>query len=577
MKDMESISLIFKILAFIFLIFHFGCSSPQERVVPEIKEPPKINFGPTSSENTIFKDQTKEYGLEGVTGSHFYAVDFNSDSFTDLVVLPDLYSTPRFYQFNSQTKKFILLGFSPFKTLFPASFLNFADLDRDGILDVLVGTFNQQKSITPMPLRLFKGVLKKGRLAYQEVKGAFGKISAWPTSSAVFLDFDLDGYLDLYVGNWLGYLGKDKLPVPDKLFKGEGLKFRDISRVLRGENEFIRSSGTYFNARPTIGVSTCDVDKNGYPDILTSSSLRKKNKLWLNLSESKTGKRVFIDYGVESGFAKLTGGNSFYSLCGDFDGDQVFDILTGEFNYSHDFEVNDRSALLKGLSHSFPPKFKRESHHLDVGRWAKGRSDRRGHFFDFNNDSLSDLLIDDSGFPPDSRQYLLKQGKMKKFKNVSKISGLDFVNPSGTVLVDLNRDGKMDVITGQIKIRDRRIKPRVYLFLNRSQNKNRSINVFLRGKKSNIRGIGSLVTLKTNQGKQMRWVQRSFGTTPSQNGEGTHFGIAYGDKPLQLTIKWPYKDLFKKYSLERFKFKRNLDLTFCESGKIIVGRAKSCP
>ena len=129
-------------------------------------------------------------------------------------------------------------------------------------------------------------------------------------------------------------------------------------------------------------------------------------------------------------------------------------------------------------------------------------------------------------------------------------------------------------LTGQIKIRDPRIKPRVYLLINQSQNANRSIRVFLRGKKSNVRGIGSLLTLKTMQGKQMKFYQTAFGPTPSQNGEGVSFGIVKGDRPLKLSVRWPYKKVAKKYSLKRFKFKRNLDFTLCESGKIYTGRPK---
>jgi hypothetical protein len=558
--------LIFK--TFLLSILIFGCSTSSEKAVPEKKERPKINYGPSPTENPLFRDSTKDYGLEGVTGSHFYAVDFNSDSFTDLVVLPDLYSAPKFYKFDSRSKKFILIGSSPFKTLFPASFLSFADLNRDGILDVLVGTFNQQKSITPMPLKLFKGVLQNERLTYQEIKGAFGKTSALPTSSAVFLDFDLDGHLDLFVGNWFDYRQKEKTPIRDMLFKGRGFKFSDASKLLRGEDILKPETNILINAKPTIGVSICDLDQNGYPDILTSSSLRKGNKLWFNTEDNTSKERVFIDYGDDSGAARK--GNSFYLLCGDYNGDQVFDILTGEFNYSYDFEGVDRSALLTRINNGFPPKYKAEMNHLDIGRWAKNRADRRGYFIDFNNDSLADLLIEDSGFPPHSRLYLLKQ--KKKFINVSKVSGLDLVNPSGTILVDINRDGKTDVITGQIKIRDPRIKPRVYLLINQSQNANRSIRIFLRGKKSNIRGIGSLLTLKTMQGKQMKFYQTSFGPTPSQNGEGVSFGIVKGDKPLKLNVRWPYKNMVKKYSLERFKFKRNLEFTLCESGKIHIGR-----
>ncbi|RLA65395.1 MAG: hypothetical protein DRQ88_03405 [Epsilonproteobacteria bacterium] len=581
--------MIFKTLVITFLIFNFGCSSPKERPVPKKRERRKVNYGPTIVDNSLFKDQTKEFGLGNITGSHFYAVDFDSDSLTDLVVLPDQYSSPQFYKFNNN--KFEKLNYSPFEKIFPASFLSFADLDKDGVLDVLVGTFNQKKDIPPTPLKLFKGTVKNGKLKYIEVKNAFLKIPAYPTSSAVFLDFDLDGDLDLYMGNWFGYLREFKLPLPkgfsrqpdrpklampDKFLKGEGFRFTDISEVLRGESKYSKDREIFLNAGPTLAVSTCDVDQNGYPDILTSSSVGRNNKLWLNLIDRKTGKRKYIDYGGRSGFAKTSaGGNSFFSLCGDYNRDLRFDIMSGEFNYYYELEKKDRSALLKNISIGFPPEFKRSFSALDLGRGNKSRSDRRGNFLDFNNDSLLDILIDDSGNPPGSRLYLLEQINVNKFKNISGNSGLNITNPSGTVLIDVNKDGKMDLITGQVKIRDSRIRPRVYLFINTSRDKNRSVRFYLRGRKSNIRGIGSLLVLTTSIGKQIKWVQASFGPTPSQNEEGSSFGIPKGLKLNQVTVKWPSKNSQAKvYSLKRYKFKKHLDFTLCESGKILVGRPK---
>ena len=73
----------------------------------------------------------------------------------------------------------------------------------------------------------------------------------------------------------------------------------------------------------------------------------------------------------------------------------------------------------------------------------------------------------------------------------------------------------------------------------------------------------------------MKWIQNSFGSTPSQNAEGLHFGLGRDDKLVQVNVRWPYKNTRQiKYFLKKFKFKNDLDFTLCESGKIIVGRPK---
>lgn len=60
----------------------------------------------------------------------------------------------------------------------------------------------------------------------------------------------------------------------------------------------------FSNARPTFGASICDVDGNGYMDILTVSSSGYDNKLWLNLFDKKKESRVFVNYGQETGYAE---------------------------------------------------------------------------------------------------------------------------------------------------------------------------------------------------------------------------------------------------------------------------------
>ena len=142
-----------------------------------------------------------------------------------------------------------------------------------------------------------------------------------PTASIVPLDFNLDGEIDLYLANWFSQKDNNPKPVTDYLLQGKGFEFTDVGSQLRGEYDYNKSDKIYPNATPTFGASVCDVDKNGLPDIMTSNSNGYYNKLWLNID----GKN-FVNYGMESGYAadnegsadQKGGGNSFFSLCGDY-------------------------------------------------------------------------------------------------------------------------------------------------------------------------------------------------------------------------------------------------------------------
>ena len=133
---------------------------------------------------------------------------------------------------------------------------------------------------------------------------------------------------------------------------------------------------SYYNATPTFGVSTCDIDQNGFPDILTSSNNGYYNKLWFNLFDPSINYRHFRDYAKETGYAsdnngardRLGGGHSFVAVCADYNNDGLMDVYSGELFHSHDNESKDKSALLTGSRSIFPPKFLRTEYINDDGK-----------------------------------------------------------------------------------------------------------------------------------------------------------------------------------------------------------------
>ena len=568
-----------------------GCSTSFEgikRLWRPKKEKQKIEHkldyrsGPSVEHSENFPEIAGDLGLKDAVATNLYAVDFDNDGFTDLVLLPDYYSVPVFYRYDG--KQFLPLSYSPFESTVSASLLYFVDFNRDGILDLLAGTLNQKTELTKTPLRLFQGKIKKGKVFYQEQVGAFPS-QIFPLASLAVFDFDLDGQLDVYLGNWFNYVEQQVEAVPDRLFKGDGFKFKDVSSLLEEEHDYKESLGGYYNARPSFGVSTCDVDQNGFPDILVAASSGYENKLWMNLYQKKKG-RFFKDYGKESGFAAdqegtlnpQNGGNSFFATCCDYNNDSIMDIILGELSHAYDQETRDRSSILTGSRQTFPPQFIRTEYYMDdgTGRWSQG--DRRGFFMDYNLDGLVDIVVANSGFPPKSRLVLFEQEDNHAFKDVGQQMGIDIANPMGTILIDIDRDGRPDLISGQTRLRDASINSRIYFFKNEvKRHEKRSLRIYLCGRKSNRDALGAMLMLNTSKRQMRHWVEYASGAFISQNEKGIFFGLGT-DALENLTVRWPYFDqkknsvLEKKYDLSSLKFKEFLELTLYETGTFKIGR-----
>lgn len=595
-------------LTSLLLILSFSCSKLPEKSSDEesirlseeldslSKKVQVVNFGPTLKEGGQFIDRTAELGLSNLVAVTFNALDLNFDGYTDLVILPTYYSRPKFYLWNKSNQKFELWNHDPLPNDFKASFMIFNDFNKDKVPDLISGVLNQRSEVSQIPLKYYVGEMLNGKLKFVEDIKAFS-VPVEPTSSVTAIDFDLDGWLDLFVSNWFENKNGQYLPVADRLLRNNNGKFEDATALLR--NEADKASDQLYppNAKPTYGASTCDIDQNGWPDILTVSSSGHKNKLWMNLRESKTGERFFEDVGPLSNYASdpdgnlipTGGGRSFFSACIDYNDDGLMDVFVGELSHAYDNDQVDRSSILTGSKETYPPYFLRTEYVSDATSESWNQGDRRGVWVDYNIDGKVDIVVDNSGFPPYSRLVLFEQDETRAFLNVASQVGIDVVNPTGTITLDFNKDGLPDILTSQNNIRKADISPRLYLFQNAGNYLGRrSVKVHVQGSKSNSDAIGAMVMLytqsKTKKVVLRRWNEWSQGGLPSQNESGVHFGISEGMEVMGAKVRWPYKrksgfssgEVHEKlYSLKDFPEKNHLEFTLCEDGRVLTGKV-SC-
>ena len=544
------------VASLILLSVLIGCGTKEKRSTPSysnkasrIKKSFKVLKSGPSIESSDFVDISDTAGLGNIKASKFYIYDLNGDDREDLIILPEFYSTPVFYV---RTKS----GFRKSKKIFfespvKASFLNIDDFDKDGLPDILVAAHNQKTELTKSPIQLFRGVRSRGNIIFKLDKKRIFK-GRNPVTSISTLDYDQDGHLDYYVGNWYDKTKKShEQLVSDKLYTFKNNKIHDISGALVGENN--RSNRT-----PTYGVSHCDLDGDGTVDILTSSSSGFSNKLWIGKKES--GVLKFRDRAKDSGFdqdqeGEMTtkgGGNSTYSLCADYNNDGIMDLVVGEISHSYDSETRDRSSILTGEGLGFPPTFIRNEYISDLGKENWNQGDQRANWLDINNDGLIDLMVENSGFPPHTRLILFVQEKDHAYVDFSKKMGLDVMNPIGSTYFDYNGDGKLDILVSQTDVRNKNIKKKLFLFENRLAQTGKWISLKLEGKNSNKNAIGAKVVLRTKDGReQTRWHQVNSGPFPSQNSQYLHFGLGKSSVK-EVVVHWPFEKNKKKV-IQTFK------------------------
>ena len=275
------------------------------------------------------------------------------------------------------------------------------DYDRDGHLDLFVGNYvrwtpetdlfcsltgDAKSYCTPESYQGQSGVLyrNQGDSTFEDVTAAAGvRAPAAKALGAVMLDFDDDGWMDLFVANDTQ---------PDQLFenRGDGT-FEDVG-VLAGVA--FSDAGV---ARAGMGADAADYDGSGRPDLVIGHFSTEMMALYHN-----EGNGLFIDEGPRSAIGRatlptLTFGCFFF----DFDLDGWPDVFAANGHVADDVE-----RVQARITHAQPPQLFRN----DGGRFeevlapgtalAVPQVGRGAAYADFDRDGDLDVLVTANGGPP---------------------------------------------------------------------------------------------------------------------------------------------------------------------------------
>jgi hypothetical protein len=196
------------------------------------------------------------------------------------------------------------------------------DYDGDGRPDLFLTNFGRDQLLRNGP---------DGR--WTDVTTAAGIDERRWSVAAAFFDADRDGDLDLWVGTYVAYDPTDVPPCYDLTgaidYCGPG-KFKpepDVFYRNRGDGTFEDATAAVGLAgivNPALGVAVVDVDGNGWLDLFVANDARP-NLLWL-----ADGAGRFHDSAMLAGVALSGAGDAQASMgvaAGDYDGDGAIDLF----------------------------------------------------------------------------------------------------------------------------------------------------------------------------------------------------------------------------------------------------------
>jgi len=390
------------------------------------------------------------------------------------------------------------------------------DFNNDGYPDIYVSNYGSNKLYKNNGDGTFKDVTKRAMV------GGGKECSI----GAVWLDFDNDGLLDLYVGNYLNfdpeykyYYAPDGFPGPlaydsqaDILYhnKGDG-SFEDVTKKM----------GIVDIDGRAMGVGAADYDDDGFVDIYVAND-HTVNYLWHN-DEGKG----FTDRGTMSGTGFSQAGEATVSMSVDFadyNGDGLLDMFISDDNYCSLYE-NLGNGLFSDKSYS-------SGISVASGQFVGWSSS----FLDYDNDGDADIFKTNGELKHmyGQEDQLFENIENGKFMDVSIERGQYFRKEyvgRGACLGDYDNDGDIDIYIANLDSKG--------MFLrNNKGNQNNWITLNLVGHTSNRDGIGSRIKLIAG-GKVQTTQKKSTTGYLSQNDSRIHFGLMKNDIVERIEIKWP--------------------------------------
>lgn len=371
-------------------------------------------------------------------------------------------------------------------------------------------------------------------------KAGVANAGMWGTSCC-WVDYDRDGFLDLFVCNYIRYRSlKDDLPcflTPTERTYCLPNAFQTSHCTLYHNNhdgtftDVSQPSGIAAAPGKALGVTVWDYDGDGLPDLFVA------NDTVPGFLFHNRGNGTFEEIGMKSGVACDESGAP-HSGMGIDATDAANDSNT------HLVIANYSGVQVSYYEQVQPGAFQDRRAPTGVGPPSADTLGFGAFFFDYDNDSWKDLLVlnghveDDIEKKQPGVRYaeppLLYHNRGDgTYTELAARSGPPFTVPivgRAAAHADIDNDGREDVLVTTNG-------GPAYLWHNQTQTTHHWITFRLIGTKSNRDGIGALLTVVAG-GRTLRDSCRSGSSYLSANDLRVHFGLGAATQ-ADVTVRWP--------------------------------------
>jgi len=525
--------------------------------LPSEKPTPGIRFRDiTQAAGIRFVHNNGAFGkkyLPETMGSGVAFIDYDGDGWQDIFLVNGMdwpghfrqHSTPKLYRNNHDgtfTDVTIQAGLAV--ELYGLG-VAVGDYDNDGHDDLFVTALGQN--------HLFHN---NGDGTFTDVTRSAGLWGPQEFStSAAWVDYDRDGFLDLVVANYVPWSaqtdifctldGTTKSYCTPESYSGASLRLWHN----RGNGTFedvTRKAGLYDPTSKALGVAILDYDQDGWPDILVANDTQP-NKLYRN-----NGDGTFTEKGVLAGVAFSEDGVARAGMgvdAADYDRSGYPSIVISNFS-------NQMLALYHNEGNGL---FVDEAPRSEVGRASLLTLGFGCFFFDYDLDGWLDLFVTNGHIengieriqkrvryaqPP----HLFRNLGKGKFQEVTAEMGPAFAAPRvgrGAAYGDIDNDGALDLLVATNG-------GPALLFHNEGPN-NHGLRVRLIGTRSNRDGIGAVARV-TAGGQTQEQMLRSGSSYLSQSELVLTFGLGQLKEVEALEVRWPsgQVDRLRKIGADQF-------------------------
>ena len=367
------------------LAFALGCSAPPGAGTGTAESPgagvaaaPVVRFVDVTAESGIDdvlpSGTDSTYPMPAVMGGGLAVFDADGDGDLDLYVIAPASGGNRFYlqqEGGSFTDATVAAGLEG-----DGMGCAVGDLDNDGDLDLYLTRVG--------PDRLF---LNDGEGVFADRSEAWNvEVPGW-SSSATLLDYNRDGYLDLYVARYVAF-------DPARVCSQHGgrrdfcgpTEFEGLSDVLlhnlggTGFEDVSTAAGITAVEDAGLGVVAADFDHDGEVDIYVANDA-DPNNLWIHQGDGR-----FLDDGVLQGSAFNRWGNSEAGMgiaVGDADLDLDLDLFVTHL-------ITETNTYYRNL---MLPGFEDATIDAELGAASLDLTGFGAAFFDADNDGDLDLAV----------------------------------------------------------------------------------------------------------------------------------------------------------------------------------------